>query len=400
LPKLMDTITAFVTGADHPTALGAARAIRAAGHEVVGFTRHPKEWACRSRAWRDLRILRESGVEGVAEEVLVAGAAQGGPVFLLPTDDGLVAEFSRIRGQLPGNVRLVLPSHDAVEMLLEKTQFAEWAEREGFPIPRSGVADSLDELEGLLAGFRMPSILKPLVRTPEWQRASPVQKGFRLDSSKDLERIPFRLFDVAPAYVLSEWIQGDDSDVHFCLTYLDSRSEMIASFTGRKLLQYPRLTGSTAICVDHPNPALENLAADLFRRAGCKGLASLEVKRSAADGRLYITEPTVGRPNLQSYSAVAAGVNLHAIALRHAWGRDFTDLAGPRRRCMWVQEHGLFEVLTTRTGVPIPTRLIAVEALRARRTSGAYFRINDPAPFASMAWNWVRNGVRRLRPGT
>jgi D-aspartate ligase len=218
-----------------------------------------------------------------------------------------------------------------------------------------------------------------------------------MGSAADLERVPFDPFAVAPAYVISEWIEGDDADVLFCLTYLDSDSEMLASFTGRKLLQYPRLTGSTAICTDRPDPALEELTASVLRKAGCQGLASLEVKRSATDGRYYITEPTVGRPNLQSHAAVKGGVNLHGIALRHAWGEDYSDLTGPRRRCVWFEERGLFEILTTRTGVPVPMRLIAGEALKARRPAAAHFSLTDPKPFASMSWSWVRNGVRRLK---
>jgi D-aspartate ligase len=395
----VEAVTAFVTGADHPTALGAARALRAAGHAVVGFTRHPDASACRSRAWTEVRAVSGPDARGMAEEVLAAAANFERPVFLLPTEDGAVGELSRIRSRLPVNVRMTLPPHAVVETLLEKTRFAEWAEREGFPLPRSGIANSREELQRLLDGFPMPAILKPLLRTPEWQRASPADKVFRLEKASDVERVPFDLFSVAPAYVLSEWVEGDDSDVLFCLTYLDPDSEIVASFTGRKLLQYPRLTGSTAICIDRPDPALEELTASLFRRAGCQGLASLEVKRSAANGRYYITEPTVGRPNLQSHAAVKAGVNLHGIALRHIWGLDFSDLLGPRRRCMWVEEQGLLEILTTRTGIPIPFRLIAGEALRARRVAGAYSSLTDPAPISSMVRGWIGSGVRRLRPG-
>jgi len=393
----MDAITAFVTGADHPTGLGTARALRAAGHEVVGFTRRPDAATCHSRAWREIRRVSGAGTRDEAEELLGAAGAFGGPVFLLPTQDGLVAELSRIRDELPANVRMTLPPSEVVETLLEKTRFAEWARGEGFPLPRSSVVKSEEELKASLAELTMPVIVKPLVRTPEWHDASPVDKVIRMDSARDLENVPFDLFAVAPAYVLSEWIEGEDSDVFFCLTYLDSDSEMVASFTGRKLLQYPRLTGSTAICTDRPDADLEALTADLFRRAGCQGLASLEVKQSAVDGRCYITEPTVGRPNLQSHAAVKAGVNLHGVALRHAWGEGYSDLIGPQRRCIWFEERGLFEILTTRTGIPVPLRLIAGEALKARWPSGAHFSVTDPVPFASMSWSWVRNGMRRLR---
>jgi len=292
---------------------------------------------------------------------------------------------------------MTLPPPGVVETLLEKTRFAEWARGEGFPIPRSFVVTSMGELGASLTEMRMPVILKPLVRTPGWHEASPVDKVLRMESAGDVNDVPFDLFAVAPAYVVSEWIEGDDADVLFCLTYLDSDSEMLASFTGRKLLQYPRLTGSTAICTDRPDPELEELTARVFRKAGCQGLASLEVKRSATDGRYYITEPTVGRPNLQSHAAMKGGVNLHGIALRHTWGQDFSDLMGPRRRCLWFEERGLFEILTTRTGIPLPMRLIAGEALKARRPAGAHFSLTDPVPFASMSWSWVRNGMRRLK---
>ena len=318
----MGPITALVTGADHPTGLGAARALRAAGAEVVGFTRRPEGWACRSRAWREVISVPGENPLAMQKELIRVASAISGPVFLLPTQDRLVREISEERDRLPDNVRISLPAHQTVEMLLEKTRFLEWAQGRGYPLPRSVVVRSRSELHSYLNDFCFPAILKPLVRTSEWIRASPVEKGVRLEGPQDLAEVRFDLFEAAPSYVLSEWIDGDDSDVLFCLVFLDSDSKVVASYSGRKLLQYPRLTGSTAVCIDHPDPELEELTAALFREVGCQGLASLEVKRSAADGRYLITEPTVGRPNLQSFSAVAAGVNLIGIAMRHAWVRS------------------------------------------------------------------------------
>jgi predicted ATP-grasp superfamily ATP-dependent carboligase len=394
----MKTITAFVTGADHPTALGAARALHAAGATVIGFTHRHEAWACRSRAWAEIRRLSGGAVDEAASEVLSAAEGSNCPIFLLPTEDDMVAEFSRTRDQFPELVRMCCPPDHVVRTLLEKTRFVDWAESRGYPVPRSKVAHSKEELTALLKSFSYPAILKPLVRTPEWQRSSPVEKAIRLEASGDIEGLPFDLFRVAPSYVVSEWIEGDDSDVYFCLAFLDSRSEIVASFSGRKLLQYPRLTGSTAICASNDLPELDVMTADLFRAVGCQGLASLEVKRSATDGKLLITEPTVGRPNLQSFAAVAAGVNLCGIAMRHVWGQDFSDLLGPRKQCVWIEESGLFEVLTTRTRVPVPVRMILREAVRARRISGAYLAISDPGPFVAMAGNWARNGFRRIFP--
>jgi predicted ATP-grasp superfamily ATP-dependent carboligase len=174
---------------------------------------------------------------------------------------------------------------------------------------------------------------------------------------------------------------------------------MVASFTGRKLLQYPRLTGSTAICVDRADDELEELTARLFKEVGCQGLASLEVKRSAYDGRYVITEPTVGRPNLQSGAAVLGGVNLQGIAMLDAWGRGWDDLIGRRRRCLWIEERALISVLTTFRGVPRHLGLVAAKVLSGRRLGGAYFHLGDPAPFTSMTGDWMRRRARRLLGG-
>lgn len=392
----MERITALVTGADHPTGLGAGQALRAAGAHVVGLSHHPAQWCCRSRAWSEVVPVEQQTTSGVLETIATTATRIGGPVFLLPSGDRLVRAISRERDHLPANIRVMLPPHATVELLLEKTRFAPWAEAHGYPVPRSFVVTSREDLDAAAGQIRFPALLKPTTRTAGWQRNSPVEKAIRLRTPGDLVAIPFDLFTAAPAYVISEWIEGADDDVLFCLVHLDRTSEVVASFTGRKLLQYPRLTGSTAICVDRPDPELEDLTRRIFKEAGCQGLASLEVKRSSTDGRYLITEPTVGRPNLQSAASVLAGVNLHGIAMRDAWDRSYDDLIGPRRRCFWVEERALVGVLTTSTGIPVAKGLIAREAFSGRKMRGAYFRLADSRPFTSMAGSWLRRGLQRL----
>ncbi len=391
-----EIITAIVTGADSPTGLGAARGLRSAGAKVIGFTHHPAAWPCRSGVWDQVEGFSDKSTDASVAQVLAFAAHITGPVFLLPCEDGLATEFSRYQGQFPDNVRFSRPSYNVVQLLLEKTQFALWANTHGFPVPKTVLVHSHDELSNHLEGFNYPAVLKPLVRTPGWQAASPVHKVIRIESPDDIDTITFDLFEAAPSYILSEWIEGADEDVYFCLVCLDSDSNIIASHTGRKLLQFPRLTGSTAICIDANLPQLEKLTADLFRSAGCQGLASLEVKQSATDGQLVITEPTVVRPNLQSYSAVAAGVNLYGIAMRYAWSRDYTDLIRPRKRCMWIQEQALFEVFTTHSKTPVPVKTILQEFIKVRRISAAYFSFTDLTPFFTMFASWIKNGLHRI----
>jgi len=367
----MNPITALVTGADHVTGLGSARALQAAGARVLGLARRPGAPICQSRAWDSIQQIEDSDPQAFVDRVLGTAASIDGRVFLLPTADDHVAWLAEAHGSLPDNTRMAVPMPETVSLLLEKTLFVEWATKEGFPIPRFAVVRSEAELASALEGFPLPALLKPTVRTRAWQRLSPLRKILRIETTDELEAVSFDLFDAVPSYVLTEWIEGTDADVLFCLAYLDEKSEIVASFTGRKLLQYPPLTGSTAICTDIPDSALTALAADVLGAAGCTGLASLEVKRSVSDGRYLITEPTVGRPNMQSAASTAAGLNLHGIAMRDVWDEDWTDLVRPRKRIVWVEEMALFDVVTTRERPRLPYGLLFRELLAARRVKGA-----------------------------
>ena len=74
------------------------------------------------------------------------------------------------------------------------------------------------------------------------------------------------------------------------------------------------------------------------------GLGSLEVKKSETDDRYYITEPTVGRNNMQSYIAVAGGVNLTLAAFDDA-SASHHHRDPKRRRAVWIEEDSLLQAL-------------------------------------------------------
>jgi D-aspartate ligase len=385
---------AVVTGADHPTGLGSGRALFRTGARVIGMTRSTSAPSCHSRVWQPLHQLRPNAGEDWIAALLGVGRGLDAPAFLLPTQDQLVADVSRRRAELNEFFRFNMPTDEIVQTFLDKTRFWDWAQQYDLPLPASRVAHDEAELRAAIRDMPFPVILKPLYRTAAWSRYSPVDKAIRLDSAADMDRIKFDLFAAAPALILSQWIDGPDSAVHYCLAYCE-RGVMRASYTGRKLLQYPRQTGSTAICVGTNNGEVREIAEETFRQARFEGLGSVEVKYGG-DGRPYITEPTVGRPNLQSYSAVAAGCNLHAMALAHALGIELPSPASRRRNCWWVEEGAVLELATSSSDQPVPWRLLGREIVRARRIGGAYWTWWDPGPAAAMMGQKVRRLLSRL----
>jgi hypothetical protein len=119
---------------------------------------------------------------------------------------------------------------------------------------------------------------------------------------------------------------------------------------------------------------------------------------------MLITEPTVGRPDLQTALAAAAGVNLVDMAYRDALNLPAPP-SRPSREAIWIHETAFPRsvlVAARRRRLDGPTLLAA---LRTRRTpTGAFFSDRDPLPLvletAKVANKILRAAliIRRRRP--
>jgi predicted ATP-grasp superfamily ATP-dependent carboligase len=301
-------------------------------------------------------------------------------MVLFPADDTVVRIVAEHAGELATQFHFVLPDLPTVDRLLDKSVFHEWALANDFPVPHTAIVHNPGQLRAALDEMAFPVVFKPVERTPQWQDFSKYGTAYRFETADDFERLPFAPFDAADRFVVQEWIPGRDSDVYFCLTYRNQNGEELAAQGGRKITQWRVDTGSTALAVTHQDAELHKLTRRLFDTAGHVGFGSLEVRRSTRDGRMLITEPTVGRPDLQTALAAAAGVNLVEMAYRDAL-RLPAPPSRPSREAIWIHETAFPRsvlVAARRRRLDGHTLLAA---LRTRRTpTGAFFSDRDPLP--------------------
>ena len=142
---------------------------------------------------------------------------------------------------------------------------------------------------------------------------------------------------------------------------------------------------------------MRQLTEQLFDRAGLVGLASVEVKRDRRDGRYYITEPTVGRPDLQSNLATAAGPNLAVAAYHDARGASVDIEPFRSRNAMWFNERNLLTALFV---AALRRQLNLIELGRAlfrcRAVIFAYGKAGDMQPLMSGLVRRLRGPARLL----
>jgi len=375
-------ITVLITRADHPCGLGTARALRGVDAEVVGLCTNPNSRFCKSNIWD--RIIPISGnANNYFEELICIGkslSSASDQVVLFPIQDPLVELISAHRNELEKYYRFVFPDKATVNLLMDKVVFHRWAEEQGFPVPESYIANSAGELNGILDKIKYPIIIKPTVHTAEWDALSPIDKVLRLQKKERLEEVGFNLFQAAEQFLVQQWIPGGEGDIHFCLVYIDRNGNELGYYTGRKLAQWPVDCGSTAACIGTSNPVVHDLTLRIFRAADFAGLGSVEFKQSAEDGKYYIVEPTVGRNDLQSYVAVAGGVNLTRMAFYDAIGLDPAADNNQEQKASWIEEYSVIQVLKYCLRKK-DQRYKEILKCLSGRMSFSHFELKDPWPF-------------------
>lgn len=318
-------------------------------------------------------------------DTLVELAGDGRRYALFPTMDATVLQLSEERARLPENLLYRLPEHETVCTLMHKGSFRALCKEADLPAPGYAVAADLEALEAALESLRFPLVMKTTIK-----RMGPSPKAVILE---DINQAVAAYREQGEGeMILEEWIPGTDRDVFFCLQAYGGDMDLLASFSGRKVRQWPPLVGGTASAEPVDLPELEEMTTRFFKSVRYRGMGSMEYKHDPRNGRYYAIEPTVGRTDFQSGIAPANGVNIPLAV--------FSDMVGaaqkPGRRrgeVKWRDPVG-----DTRSALHYVERgeLTRKEWMKslAGPCVSTLFAWDDPAPWVS---DLFRRGVGRLK---
>lgn len=299
---------AIVIGLDCFTGLQTARILADRDVPVIGIADNPGHFGCRTNVVEQVWAADTAGEE--LTQLLVARSAQfhQKPV-LVPCTDMSVLRLSRNRDRLRSGYRLALPAPDTVEMLMDKTRFYTYAQQAGLPIPGTFFLHTRADAERAAPALTFPCIIKPPVRTPEWERQTKA-KVFKVADAAEFLTTYDMCRTWADTLMVQEWIPGGDANLYSCNCYFDAAGEPLVTFIARKLRQWPPETGTSSLGEECRNDEVLEASVALFRGVGYHGLGYVEMKRDARTGRHYIIEPNIGRPTGRSAITEAGGVEL------------------------------------------------------------------------------------------
>ena len=356
--------------------LGVVRSLASAGIPVY--------LACNTRFCpagfsRYCTLLRVPDLEGrgLVDGLLSIAGQIGEKAVLILSSDLHVLAVSRARAALEAHFFLVLPTETMVDVLMDKAKFQTYAEEIGLRVPRAVVLDEGHD-EQALDILSMPVVLKPVDRALV---LAGVARTTRADTLAEARAVARRMRCAASSVVVQEWIDGNDDDIYFTLFVCDGQARIVAVFTGRKMICYPPLVGSTALCVaaTEENEALAAQTQAFVTYSHYHGIGGLEFKRHRRTGQFVVVEPTVGRTDWQEEIATLCGVNIPVIAYRTALGEPVESVGAIDPAVAW---RASFRYRPRAGALPPGTRIV-----------DGYFRRADPLPGVYSLYTYLRTSA-------
>ena len=385
--------TAIVVGSSI-NALSIIRSLGRKSIEVIAISANLSDFAAKSKYCRT-ELCAELYGEILVAKLLEIGRSLKQKGILFCTSDQSVLTVSENEKQLREYYDFVFPNQNTIKTLMSKRLFYSFASNNGFTIPKTFFIHDRKDIEKVGESTTFPCIIKPEYRDSNWDmNVSKVDKVL-LINSKDEYSLFFKDFDIAHVpLIVQEWIEGSDEDVYYCLTYINRAHTPLAVFTGKKIRQFPVLTGSTAFAESKWESHVADEAIRLLHTANCVGICSVEFKRSKRDNTFWITEPTVGRTDTQEGSSINSGMDIPYIAYLDACGMNPEPLIHFKEGIKWINEpedyNSLRDYLKHKR---IGLRDI-INSYRGKRTY-ALKAIDDPLPFLSFLNKKLVSGITR-----
>lgn len=395
------TAPVIVTDAEQRAALAVVRSLGRAGHSIVVTGGSRGALAGASRYSRRLVTLPDPLRDVAAyQSALVELVRTTGAGAVIPIAEPSILALLARRSDLPGVV-IPFPPLDTFRAISDKARLLALAPELGIAVPRqwtlSRPADGGKLLEE--PGLAFPMVLKPSRSVAEAADGRRIKLTVGYAASRDEMRGALAaLPEAAYPLLLQQRIVGPGIGV-FLLVW---DGEVLGEFAHRRLREKPPSGGvsvyreSTALA---PDLAERSLA--LLRRFEWQGVAMIEYKVDATDGRPYLMEIN-GRFWGSLQLAIDAGVDFPRLLLDAATGKPVVPVrdwqSGVRLR-WWL---GDFDHLLTRLrhsqsklalppGSPgVGREILEFLTIWRRGDRNEVLRWDDPRPGVQELLNWVR----------
>lgn len=372
-----DNIPVVITGICDAMSLSVARSLGKKNIPVIAVDCIIDSWYAKSKYLVGCVKCDSMYDESLITTLISIAAKLNKKPILINCTDQSVFNASNNRIKLENYYITNIPSHVVLETLINKKLFYRYAENNFLDIPKTYFTNNYDEIKDIGNIVTYPCIIKPECKNKYWQERV-VNKVILVYSKHELHDTIQKYRLQNESLIFQEWIEGDDTDLYFCLCYISKEFDSSVVITGKKLRQHPHLAGTLSIAESVWVPEIALKTLKLFKTIGCSGFCSVEYKKSKIDGKYYIIEPTVGRPDSQEEMAVKAGLDIPYLAYWDMAGRDIGVVEKFEENIKWIDEPRMY--YTLRECVKGSLSLSELFNMLSGKRSYALFDTDDLSP--------------------
>ncbi|MDG5800542.1 hypothetical protein QA597_09250 [Marinilabiliaceae bacterium ANBcel2] len=303
---------------------GAAEVFLKAGIKVVGFTIATR-FSYESLSLKRYRLVHLRGDDKSRVLTIIKEAERFKgvkPVLIVNGEtvlDLVLDNYSLLKNYL----NFEIPKQEIIKFFREKDCFNALAHEYNIKIPLSFEVDKEFWQQKIASlSVKYPLVIKPKYRDDNWIKIFKYQKVIVVNSYDELFYYCNMLLSFIDKIVVQEWIPGTDEDLYFCLAYITKEGEILDSFCGKKVRQYPVLFGTLGSALPFYDRYIEKEALRILRLKGNYGFCSVEFKKCCVTGEYYVIEPTAGRLDRQEHLAYLNGCNILLNAYSYMSGVD------------------------------------------------------------------------------
>lgn len=313
-----------------------------------------------------------------------------GSVLLAASDAG-VELLANHRGELLGRFLLDDSNPEAQLCMLDKLCTYEAAVAAGVPTPRFWRIRP-DDVETFRSELIYPLLVKPLHSEAFVARFG--RKYFLAMSFDEVVAGVHAAAEAGTDVLLMEMIPGPDDRLCSYYTYLDESGEPQFHFTKRIIRRYPLNMGAATYHVTDHVPELRELALALLEQVGLRGLANVEFKLDARDGKFKLIECNA-RFTASTPLLAECGFDLGRWVYDRITGRPGVSLVEyPNRVHLWSPVDDARAFLELRARGELTPRAWGASLLH--RQVFAYLDWRDPGPSLVMNSRVARAALRKL----
>lgn len=319
-------------------------------------------------------------------------------VVLTGTDRGS-AWLVEMAHRLPPGMHAFEHRQSAHLRLMNKQEANAIAHRAKVNVPWTSYLGPRDDMETILAEARWPCVIKPAL-SHKWRDRYGERRSFLMDNPEDARRLLDRPLSEGFEMLMSQYIPGGDEDVEEAILVRLADGTYPVRFGCRKLRQYPRGFGETAVGESSPLPETTEIAMRVLDEAGFVGVAGVECKRHAATGERWFLEVNVRLPG-QWGLGDACGAQATPRLVQSLAGHRLGPPAPLRPGVRFVQpDLDWHSVRPTLEGVPArrrPLTLLQMVSPYLGAKEWGILDVRDPGPLVALGRLFIGRRLRKLR---